>query len=130
MIESHCDPDKAWSDAKQQITPDVCNYILSLLVVREKTFTTEGIKALRQQIDTIDNDLTELLAKRMRICREIGQYKKEHAITVLQTNRYNEILDKRGAQGALAGLSEDFVKNIFEHIHEESVRQQLEIVNK
>ena len=130
MIESHCDPDKAWSDAKQQITPEVCDYILSLLVARDKTFTTEDIKALRQQIDTLDNDLTDLLAKRMRVCREIGQYKKEHGVTVLQTGRYNEILNKRGAQGALTGLGEEFVKKMFELIHEESVRQQLEIVNK
>ncbi len=130
MIESHCDPDKAWSDAKQQITPEVCDYILSLLVARDKTFTTEDIKALRQQIDTLDNDLTDLLAKRMRVCREIGQYKKEHGITVLQTERYNEILNKRGAQGSLTGLGEEFVKKMFELIHEESVRQQLEIVNK
>ncbi len=130
MIESHCDPDKAWSDAKQQITPEVCDYILSLLVARDKTFTTEDIKALRQQIDRLDNDLTDLLAKRMRVCREIGQYKKEHGITVLQTERYNEILNKRGVQGALTGLGEDFVKKMFELIHEESVRQQLEIVNK
>ena len=128
MIESHCDPDKAWSDAKQQLTPEVCDYVVSLLVSREKTFTTEGIKQLRVQIDQIDNDIMELLGKRMRVCREIGQYKKEHNIQVLQTSRYNEILDKRGAQGSLLGMSDSFAKEIFEHIHEESVRQQLEIV--
>ena len=72
----------------------------------------------------------EILSKRMRVCREIGQYKKDHNLTVLQTGRYNEILDKRGAQGALCGMSPEFVKQIFEHIHEESVRQQLEIVNQ
>lgn len=130
MIESHCDPDKAWSDAKQQLTPDVCDYVINLLVSRDKTFTTEGIKQLRSQIDTIDNELMDLLSKRMRVCREIGQYKKEHNIQVLQTTRYSEILDKRGVQGSLSGMSADFVKQIFEHIHEESVRQQLEIVNK
>jgi chorismate mutase len=130
MIESHCDPDNAWSDAKQQLTPEVCDYVVSLLVARQATFTTEGIKLLRQQIDAIDNELMELLAKRMRVCREIGQYKKEHNIQVLQTGRYNEILDKRGAQGSLLGMSDQFAKQIFEHIHEESVRQQLEIVNK
>ena len=88
----------------------------------------EGIKQLRVQIDQIDNDIMELLGKRMRVCREIGQYKKEHNIQVLQTGRYNEILDKRGAQGSLLGMSDSFAKEIFEHIHEESVRQQLEIV--
>ncbi len=72
----------------------------------------------------------QLLAKRMRVCREIGQYKKEHNMTVLQAQRYNEILDKRGAQGALCGMDSDFVKTIFEAIHEESVRQQMEIINK
>jgi len=130
IVESHCEPDKAGSDAKQQVTPDVLDYILSLLVVRDETVTTEGITQLRKQIDELDNQLMDLLAKRMRVCREIGQYKKEHNMTVLQTNRYNEILDKRGAQGALCGMGADFVRKVYEEIHEESVRQQMEIINK
>lgn len=130
IVESHCDPDKAWSDAKQQVTPDVLDYILSLLVIRDETVTTEGIVQLRKQIDEIDNQLMELLSKRMRVCREIGHYKKEHNMTVLQTSRYNEILDKRGAQGALCGMAPEFVAKVFENIHEESVRQQIEIINK
>ena len=130
IVESHCQPDDAWSDAKQQVTPDVLDYILSLLVVRDDTVTTEGIQALRKQIDEFDNELMNLLAKRMRVCREIGQYKKEHNMTVLQASRYNEILEKRGAQGSLCGLSADSVARIFEEIHEESVRQQHEIINK
>ena len=72
----------------------------------------------------------DLLAKRMRVCREIGQYKKEHNMTVLQTSRYNEILAKRGAQGSLLGMGSEFVAKVFEGIHEESVRQQIEIINK
>jgi len=130
IVESHCDPDKAWSDAKQQVTPDVLDYILSLLVIRDEHVTTEGIVQLRKQIDELDNQLMDLLSKRMRVCREIGQYKKEHNMTVLQTSRYNEILDKRGAQGALCGMGSDFVAKVFENIHEESVRQQIEIINK
>lgn len=130
IVESHCDPDKAWSDAKQQVTPDVLDYILSLLVIRAETVTTEGIVQLRKQIDEIDNQLMEMLSKRMRVCREIGHYKKEHNMTVLQTSRYNEILDKRGAQGALCGMAPEFVAKVFENIHEESVRQQIEIINK
>ena len=130
IVESHCDPDKAWSDAKQQVTPDVLDYILSLLVIRDEAVTTEGITTLRRQIDEVDNQLMELLAKRMRVCREIGYFKKEHNMTVLQTSRYNEILDKRGAQGSLCGMDPMFVKTVFEAIHEESVRQQMEIVNK
>lgn len=130
IVESHCSPDSAWSDAKQQVTPDVLDYILSLLVIRDEKVTTEGIHVLRKQIDELDNQLIELLAKRMRVCREIGQYKKEHNMTVLQTTRYNEILDKRGAQGALCGMSADFIRSVFEEVHEESVRQQMEIINR
>lgn len=130
IVESHCNPDSAWSDAKQQITPDVLDYILTLLQVRDETSTTENIQALRKQIDELDDKLLELLSQRFRVCREIGQYKKEHGLTVLQTGRYNEILDKRGAQGVLCGMGEDFIKTVFEAIHGESVRQQLEIINK
>ena len=130
IVESHCSPDNAWSDAKQQVTPDVLDYILSLLVIRDEKVTTEGIHALRKQIDELDNQLIELLAKRMRVCREIGQYKKEHNMTVLQTSRYNEILDKRGAQGILCGMSSEFIRSVFEEVHEESVRQQIEIINQ
>ena len=130
IVESHCSPDNAWSDAKQQVTPDVLDYILSLLVIRDEKVTTEGIHALRKQIDELDNQLIELLAKRMRVCREIGQYKKEHNMTVLQTSRYNEILDKRGAQGVLGGMRSEFIRSVFEEVHEESVRQQIEIINQ
>ena len=130
IVESHCDPDKAWSDASQQVTPDVLDYILSLLVIRDEHATTEGIQQLRKQIDELDNQLMDLLAKRMRVCREIGQYNKEHNMTVLQTSRYNEILAKRGAQGSLLGMGPEFVAKVFEGIHEESVRQQIEIINK
>ena len=130
IVESHCQPDDAWSDAKQQVTPEVLDYILSLLVVRDEHYSTEGLHQLRGQIDELDNQLMDLLAKRMRVCREIGTYKKEHNMTIVQTNRYNEILDKRGAQAALCGMSSEFAAQIFEHIHEESVRQQLEILNQ
>jgi chorismate mutase len=130
IIESHCNPDSAWSDAKQQVTPDVLDFILDKLVVRDTAQSTESLNALRSQIDEIDNDLIELLSKRMRICREIGQYKKEHNMTVVQTGRYNEILDKRGAQGVLCGMDSDFMKEIFQAIHEESVRQQIEVINR
>ena len=130
IVESHCNPDEAWSDAKQQVTPDVLDYILSLLVIRYEHTTTEGLRQLRAQIDELDNQLMDLLSRRMRVCREIGQYKREHNLTVLQASRYNEILEKRGAQGSLIGISPESVARIFEEIHEESVRQQLEIVNQ
>ena len=129
IVESHCSPDEAWSDAKQQVTPEVLDYILSLLIVRDEHVTTEGINMLRKQVDELDNELMNLLSKRMRVCREIGQYKKEHNMTVFQANRYSEILDKRGAQGSLLGMSPEFIAQVFESVHEESVRQQVEIIN-
>ena len=130
IVESHCDPDKAWSDAKQQVTPEVLDYILSLLIIRDEHTTTEGLTSLRKQIDELDNQIMDILAKRMRVCREIGLYKKEHDMTILQTQRYTETLDKRGAQGSLVGISPECVKAIFEHIHEESVQQQMKIINQ
>ena len=130
IIESHCNPDCAWSDAAQQVTPDVLDYILNLLVIRKETQSTENLSELRKQIDECDNNLIQELAKRMRVAREIGTYKKEHDMTILQTGRYNEILEKRGSQGALCGMDAEFIKKVFEAIHEESVRQQMEIINK
>lgn len=130
VVESHCSPDAAWSDAAQQVTPEVLDFILDKLVIRNITQTTESLEALRRQIDEFDNNLLDLLSRRMRVCREIGQYKKEHNMTVVQTERYNEILDKRGAQGVLCGMDADFIKTIFEAIHEEGVRQQMDIMNK
>lgn len=130
IVESHCAPNEAWSDAKQQVTPDVLDFILEKLIIRDYTNTSANLDTLRKQIDEVDNQLLELLAKRMRICREIGTYKKEHNLTIVQTNRYTEILDKRSAQGSLCGMSSQFIRDVFEHIHEESVAQQIEILNK
>lgn len=130
IVESHCNPDSAWSDANQQVTPDILDYILNMLVIRDEIQTTESIVALRKQIDEIDNQIMDILAKRMRVCREIGQYKKEHGMTIVQTSRYSEILDRRGAQASLCGINPGCVRLIFEAIHEESVAQQVEIINK
>ena len=85
---------------------------------------------LRKQIDELDNELLEVLAKRMRVCEEIGTYKKEHNISVLQTGRYDELLQNRIAQSGQLGLSNDFLRTLFVAIHEESVHHQIEIMNK
>lgn len=130
IVETHCSPNEAWSDAAQQVTPDGLYNILSQLTIRDGHIDIEGIHGLREQIDALDNNLVELLSNRMNICRKIGSYKKEHNMTVLQANRYKEIIDKRGAQGELFGLDSEFVKHIFELVHEESVRQQMEVINK
>jgi len=127
IIESHCNPDQAWSDASQQITPDVLDFVLNMLVIRDVIQTTENLSELRRQIDEIDEGLLEFLAKRMRISREIGVYKKEHNMPILQTPRFGEILDNRSNMGITMDLNPDFVKKIFSEIHEESVRQQMVI---
>ncbi|MDR2385582.1 MAG: bifunctional 3-deoxy-7-phosphoheptulonate synthase/chorismate mutase type II [Tannerella sp.] len=130
IVESHCDPDRALSDAAQQITPDVLDYVINMLSVREEKQTTENIAELRRQIDSIDENLLELLAKRMRVSHEIGIYKKEHNMPILQTPRYEEILDKRSKAGETLDLNPEFVKKILSAIHEESVRLQMIEYNK
>ena len=129
IIESHCNPDNAWSDKAQQVTPDVLNYIVNMLIVRETSQTTENLTILRQQIDQIDNELVEILNKRMRVCREIGQYKKEHRMQIVQTGRYDDILKSRIKLAEEMGMSGDFMKTVLAAIHEESVRQQIEVLN-
>lgn len=129
IIESHCDPDSAWSDKSQQVSPEVLNIILNTLVLRDETNTTENLTLLRQQIDRINDELLELLARRMRVTCEIGQYKKEHKMPVIQQNRYNDLMERLVKNGEELGMSEDFIRQILAAIHEESVRQQLEIVN-
>ena len=129
IIEAHCDPDNALSDREQQITPETLNEIIGSLVVREADCTTESLDLLREQIDRADNELIEVLAKRMSICREIGQYKKEHGMQVVQTDRYDDILQKRISQAIEMEMSEDFIRRVMIAIHEESVRQQVDIVN-
>lgn len=128
IVESHCNPDCALSDASQQITPEVLDYTLKMLVIRDNAQTTENISVLRQQIDEIDEQLLSLLGKRMRISREIGTYKKEHNMPILQSGRYTQILDNRGEMGKALDLTPDFVKEIMKSIHEESVKVQMEIL--
>ena len=130
IIESHCNPECAWSDASQQVTPDVLAYILDMLIIRETSQSTENLNELRRQIDELDNQLLDLLAKRMRISREIGLYKKEHDMPILQATRYDEILNKRVEQACNMDMDGEFMKTILAAIHEESIRQQMVIINK
>ena len=129
IIESHCNPDCAWSDAAQQVTPEILNIILNTLVTRDIKQTTENLTLLRQQIDRIDNELLEILSKRMSVSREIGRYKKEHRMPVVQAGRYNDIIRSRVKSGEEMGMSPDFMKTVLLAIHDESVRQQIEVIN-
>lgn len=125
MIESHCNPTEAWSDAAQQVTPCQLQDIINGLVLRNNCDITEDIHLLRTQIDELDKQLLHLLAERMGISRQIGKYKKEKKMTVLQALRYKELLDNRCAQGKAMGLNDEFVTKIFEAVHEESIEQQM-----
>ena len=129
VVECHCCPDEAWSDANQQISPDMFRHILKELVIRTDTVATENIIGLRKQIDEIDNQIIDLIARRMRVCRDIGHYKKDHDMAILHNIRYSEIIDNCEKQGGLKGVDKECVKKIFELLHEESVRQQIEIIN-
>lgn len=128
IIESHSNPDDAWSDKDQQITPAELKKIIESLVIRDTMHTTEDLSDLRTQIDEIDNSLLELLSKRMRISREIGTYKIEHKMPILQTVRYNDILTDRMQQAEEMDMSGNFARKFLEAVHEESVRQQMVIM--
>ncbi|MBQ0089796.1 MAG: bifunctional 3-deoxy-7-phosphoheptulonate synthase/chorismate mutase type II [Prevotellaceae bacterium] len=130
MVESHYNPEKAWSDSMQQLTPEQLNAILKSLVIRSKTTGTELLKELRYKIDNLDDDIVKLLSKRMQISREIAVFKKEHNMTVFQAERYNGMLNRHIAQSESNKLSEKFIKTLFEAVHEESIQQQINLIKK
>ncbi len=129
IVESHCNPDCAWSDKDQQVTPEVLEVILDALVLRDSAVTTESLAMLRRQIDGLDNELLEVLNKRMAVSREIGRYKKEHSMPVVQIGRHDEIMQNRVKSAEDMGMDGDFMRTVLSAIHEESVRQQIEIFN-
>ena len=130
IVEAHCTPDCAWSDKAQQITPQTLAYICRNLVIRAMSVTTENLTELRARIDKIDDELLELLARRMRVSQDIGQYKKEHDMPVLQAQRYEELLARRAAQAVEIGMDREFMRTVLQAIHEESIRQQMRILGR
>jgi chorismate mutase len=133
MVESHIDPDNAWSDAKQQITPEVLAEMIDAIKWRnENTDQQEFLNALaklREQINHIDDELLTLLGQRMKIADKIGAYKRDNNITILQTNRWNEILEKAYNRGDKVGLSREFVTKYFDAVHLESINHQNKVMN-
>ena len=133
IIESHIDPDNAWSDAKQQITPEVLKSMLDSMHWRKETVQNEdfqsALEAMRQQINQLDDELLQVLSTRMKVAQKIGEYKKNNEITILQTNRWNEILDRAVAKGSKLGLSDDFVTKYMDAVHMESINQQNKVMN-
>ncbi len=133
MIESHIDPSVAWTDAKQQVTPARLAELIGDLVIRKsdpqnKEFS-DKLAILRREIDSIDDSMIQKLAQRMKVVEEIGRYKKENKVTVLQVNRWDEIMKKRTDYAELMKLDRDFIERFLELIHNESIRQQTDILN-
>lgn len=133
MIETHCDPDNAWSDAAQQVTPKRLVQIMEDLKIRKETDEeaeySSKLSNLRAQIDIIDNQLIDMLGKRMNVSDGIGLIKKQRNVAVLQTNRWNAILGKMILEGESKGLSEEFVLKMFKAIHQESINHQEKVIN-
>lgn len=133
IIESHIDPDNAWSDAKQQVTPAILGEMLSNIIWRRENISSEdyqtNLEKLRQQINQLDDELMQILSQRMKVAEKIGLYKKENNITILQTNRWNEILEKATAKGDKIGLSKEFITRYFDAVHMESINHQNKIMN-
>jgi chorismate mutase len=133
MIETHYDPDNAWSDAAQQVTPKRLVQIMEDLKIRKETDKeaeyNSKLNNLRAQIDIIDNQLIDMLGKRMKVSDGIGELKKQRNVAVLQTNRWNAILGKMILEGESKGLSEEFVLKMFKAIHQESINHQEKIIN-
>ena len=135
MIESHCNPSCAWSDAKQQLTPgELKDMLHNQIAVRDKDSDSpewkENIDQLRAKIDIIDENILYALASRMNISRQIGEYKKSNNIAILQTSRWDAVLAKVVEKGQEWGLSEKFLTAVFNAIHEASVEEQNKIISE
>jgi chorismate mutase len=133
MIETHIHPDQALTDKEQQLTPDQLQELIFNLVIREETGTIEFenlLEQLRSEIDKLDEELIDILARRMMVVEEIGKYKKENNITILQLKRWSHVIRDRVQGGVNLGLSRDFILRLLEAIHEESIQRQTEVMNR
>lgn len=133
MIETHIAPDRAWSDAAQQITPDVLARLLQSLVIRKENpadaIHHSELECLRKKMDVLDDQLIRILVNRMKLSQAIGRYKKEHNMTILQTNRWREVFDKYVSRAEEEDLSQDFIARIIKAVHDESINEQARIIN-
>jgi chorismate mutase len=133
IIESHIDPDNAWSDAKQQITPERLAELLDGIRWRKEDIASEeyhaALEKLRQQINQLDDELMQILGQRMKVSEKIGQYKKDNNITILQTSRWNAILERAFQKGEKLGLSQEFITKYFDAVHMESINHQNKVMN-
>lgn len=134
MVETHTNPDKAWSDAKQQITPKRLKEIITDLRVRkaniDSELTRDVLEKSRTKIDIVDDQIIELLANRMRIAEKIGEWKKENNVSILQVERWNQVLARMLKLGRETQLSEEFILRLYKAIHQESINHQNKVINK
>lgn len=133
IVETHCDPDHAWSDAAQQVTPQHLAYIIKNMVLRSQDVDNKSavtLEELRMQIDKLDDEVLQLMEHRMAVAEKIGAFKKANNVTILQSNRWGELLKQRINSGLSKGLSEDFVKKIYAAIHEESIQHQKTVMDR
>src|SRR4026207_124440 len=132
MIESHIDPEHAWSDAKQQLTPEKLADLLDSIIWRREDINSEefhaALEKLRQQINHLDDELMQILGQRMKVAEKIGEYKKNNNITILQTNRWNAIIQRAFDKGEKLGLSKEFITKYFDAVHMESINHQNKIM--
>ncbi|MDR2346387.1 MAG: bifunctional 3-deoxy-7-phosphoheptulonate synthase/chorismate mutase type II [Planctomycetaceae bacterium] len=129
LIETHCSPDNAWSDAQQQITPEQLAQLLSALVIRDMDRPSKDLAELRSKIDGIDEQLLSLLSIRMQVAVEIGLYKKANNMPILQSTRYGQIIEQKSTMAKSMNLNPEFIRDIMQAIHEESIRQQMKVIN-
>jgi len=133
MIESHIDPDNAWSDAKQQVTPEQLAAMLDSIIWRKEDVNSDeyhaALEALRQKINHLDDELMQILGQRMKIAEQIGQYKKDNNITILQTGRWNEIIERASVKGEKIGLSKEFITKYLDAVHMESINHQKKVLD-
>ncbi len=132
MVESHINPSKALTDKNQQVTPSQLADILSKLVVRRESGGVDfenKLEALRSEIDKLDEELIDILARRMNVVQEIGAYKKANKITILQLKRWNQLTRDRIEAGIKMGLSREFILKLLESVHEEGIQRQIDVMN-
>jgi chorismate mutase len=133
MIESHIDPDHAWSDASQQVTPERLAEMLGQIIWRKDDIPSgalhQALEKLRNQINHLDDEMMQILSQRMKVAERIAEYKKENNITILQTNRWNEILNRASERAEKLGLSREFITRYFDAVHMESISHQTKVFN-
>jgi len=133
IVETHCNPEKALSDASQQITPKEFSELLGKLILRQanidNTLISHALEDLRAQVDKFDDKLLDILCKRMQVSDKIGKVKKKNNITILQSGRWDKLITRRIQDGVSRGLSEDLVVKVFRTIHEESINHQIKVMN-